>query len=66
MARYTPESRSVGRPMTTATTAGATMPPASATENGISAFIVSSADVYAPMPMNAALAIASRPHDSVR
>ena len=52
--------------MTTATTAGAAMPPSSATENGISAFIVSNAEVYAPMPMKAAFAIASMPHDSVR
>jgi hypothetical protein len=66
MAKYTPDSRSTGTPMMSATTAGAAMPPASATENGISAFIVSNDAVYAPMPMNAAFAIASKPHDSVR
>ena len=34
MARYTPDSRSVGLPMTKAINAGATMPAASATGNG--------------------------------
>ena len=42
IARYTPESRSVGVPITRATSVGAAMPPARATGKGAPAFIVSS------------------------
>ncbi len=52
--------------MTKATSAGAAMPAAIAAGNGQPWFSVRMDEVYAPMPMNAALAIASIPHDSVR
>ena len=42
IARYTPDRRSVGPPISSATSVGAAMPPASATANGAPAFIVSS------------------------
>ena len=45
IARYTPDRRSVGPPMTSATSVGASMPPASATGKDAPAFIVSSAEV---------------------
>ena len=41
------------------------MPQASATGKGAPTLIVKIDAVYAPMPMNAAFAIASRPHESV-
>jgi hypothetical protein len=52
--------------MRKATAAGAAMPAAMAAGKGQPWLIVRTDEVYAPIPMNAALAIASMPHDSVR
>ena len=44
IARYTPDSRNVGRPMAKAIAAGAAMPAPSTAANGQPKFIVSSAE----------------------
>ena len=54
MARYTPDSRKVGTPISSANSTGATQDSGSTSQNGQPNCSVISAEEYAPSPMNAA------------